>query len=418
MKFRAILPVLAVVASLVLLSPSAAQQAKGYQAKLKVGGPTRIDWTFALANKSLDKAPAGWLPGDYDSAKQQYELFVPPSYNAKQSYPVVLFISAGDGPAGWKEWEPVCTKQGIIFASPYAAGNNVDLKRRVRIILDVLDDLRRNYNTDPDRTYVSGISGGGRIAGHLAFSLPEYFGGAIPVCATGDFRDETWLQHRLIDRLSVALVTGENDFNRGECERYKATWLTELGVRTKVWVTPKMGHGIPGGATLGEVFAWLEEGLPKRRELAKQYPAMHVPGNAAPTRQEMAATYLAEGKKRLEAKETTYSGVMLLLGTAIRYGDLPPGAEAGKLVKEYDAKADKPWDEEQNNFERKFALGRARGLDAYASGPLPNQYANQRGAMAKAALELYGELLKDGKDAKAVAEAKKRIPELEKLLKQ
>jgi hypothetical protein len=36
--------------------------------------------------------------------------------------------------------------------------------------------------------------------------------------------------------------------------------------------------------------------------------------------------------------------------------------------------------------------------------------------MAKAAVELYARLLKDGKDAKAVEEAKKRIPELAKIV--
>jgi len=418
MRVRVVVPVLALVAGLFLIPARSAQQVKGFQAKVKVGGPTRIDWTFAVANKSLDKTPANWLPGDYDSAKQQYDLFVPPTYNAKQSYPVVVFINAGDGPAGWPQWEPACKQHGIIFASPYGAGNNVDLKKRVRIVLDVLDDIRRNYNTDPDRTYTSGFSGGGRIAGHIAFSLPEYFGGTVPVCATGDFRDETWMQHRMIDRLSVALVTGESDFNRGECERYKTLWMTELGVRTKVWVVPKLGHGVPGGATLGEVFAWLEEGLPKRRELAKKYPAMHVLGDTAPSRADLAGAILAEGKQRLQAKETVYPGLMMLLGCAIRWGDLPAGAEAAKLVKEYDAKTEKPWDEEHNDFERRNALGRARGLDAYASGPLAGEYAKQRPAMAKAALELYGRLLQDGKYAKGVEEAKKRIPEMEKLLKQ
>src|SRR5262249_2279406 len=288
MQFRTRIPVLALAASLCLISSSAAQQVKGYQAKVKVGAATRIDWTFALSNKSLDKAPADWVGREYDSAKQQYELFVPPSYNAKASYPVILFINAGDGPAGWKEWEAVCNKQGIIFVSPFGAGNNVDLKKRVRIVLDVLDDVRRNYNTDPDRTYIGGFSGGGRIAGHVAFSLPEYFGGAVPVCATGDFRDEHWLQPRMIDRVSVALVTGESDFNRGECERFKGPWMTEMGVRTKVWVVSKLGHGIPGGTTLAEVFKWLEEGVPARQALAKKYAATRIAGNAAPNRQEQA----------------------------------------------------------------------------------------------------------------------------------
>jgi predicted esterase len=414
-KLTSLAPLAGLVVGFGFVASSPAQTKTGYQTKVKVAAATRLDWTFAVSNKSLEKAPANWLPADYDSAKQQYDLFVPPTYNAKQSYPVVVFISPGDGPSGWKEWEPVCKQSGVIFASPYGAGNNVDFKKRVRLVLDVLDDVRRNYDTDPDRTYIGGFSGGGRIAGHIAFSLPEYFGGTVPVCATGELREENWLQHRMIDRLSVALVTGESDFNRGECERYKGPWLTEIGVRTKVWVTPKLGHGVPSDKTLAEAFKWLEEGLPARQALAKKYPATRVAGNAAPTRPEQAKALLDEGKKRLEAKETTHRGLILLLGVALRF-DGASADEAKKICLEYDAKADKPWDEEQNAEDRRFAFARAKGLDGYASGPLPQQYANQRGAMAKAAVELYARLLKDGKDAKAVEEAKKRIPELAKIV--
>jgi len=414
---RAISPLLGLVVGLGLVQSSPGQTGKGAQPKVKVSAPTRLDWTYVLSTKSLEKPPANWLPADYDSTKQVYDLYVPTDYDAKKSYPVVLFVSPGDGPGGVKEWEPVCKQKGIIFAAPHGAGNNCPTQRRVRIVLDVLDDVRRNFNTDADRTYITGFSGGGRIAGGIAHALPEYFGGMAPICATGDLRDEAlWLQHRLIDRLSVALVTGESDFNRGECERFKGPWLTEMGVRTKVWVVPKLGHGVPGAATLTEVYDWLEAGLPKRRELAKKYPATTVASKSAPGRAEIAASMVQEGKQRLQAKETTYSGLMLLLGCALRFDGVPAAKEAKDLCLEYAGKPVKPWEEENANEERRFALAKVRGLDAYASGPLPDQYAKQRGDMAKAAIELWTEFVKDGKDTKAIEQAKQRIPALQKIV--
>jgi len=176
-----------------------------------------------------------------------------------------------------------------------------------------------------------------------------------------------------------------------------------------------VGHGIPGGGQLAEAFKWLEEGLPKRRELAKKYPGMRISGDAAGSREEWAKLWLAEGKQRLEAKETVYSGLMLLLGCALRWDGLPAAAEAKKIVLEYDAKPEKPWDEEHNNEQRRFAYGRALGLTLYATGDLPKDYAKERPAMVKEALQLWELLLKDGKYAKGVEEAKKRIPELRKL---
>lgn len=384
----------------------------GYNAKVNVGAPTRIDWTFVVTNQSLANPPADALGGGYDSTKQQYELFVPPNYNPKQAYPVVLFISPGDGPGGWKNWEPVCKKQNIIFASPHGAGNNVQTPRRVRIVLDVLDDIRKNYSTDPDRTYVSGFSGGGRIACGVAFALPEYFGGAAPVCAAGDLRDERWLQHRLADRLSIALVTGETDFNRAECERLRGPLYTALGIRNKVYTVPKLGHGIPDSGPLGDVFAWLEQDLPRRQAFAKKYPASRIAGDAAPSRDQWAKLMLDEGKQRVEGKEL-YSGLMLLKGCHDRWVGTQPAAEARKILEKYEN--DKSWQAEDIAEERKLLIAQARSLSDYASGPLPGQYAKSRPEWAKQAIKMWGEIIMDGQDAKAVEEGKKRIPELQKL---
>lgn len=415
MNAKRLLPCFCLLLGICLIDARAADPVKGYQAKVQVSAPTRIDWTFAVSGQSLPKPPAEWL-GDYDSTKQAYEVFVPPNYDARKSYPVLLFISPGNGPGGWKEWEPVCKKEGIIFASPHNAGNDTKpVQRRHRIVLDVLDDLRRTYNVDPDRTYISGHSGGARVAGQIAFALPEFFGGVIPSCAGVEPRPEVWLRQRVIDRLSVALLTGDGDFNRGECERFRGPLLAEIGVRSKVWVAPKTGHTVPA-AVLPEAFKWLEEGLPRRRELAKKYPASYIAGDKAPTREEWSRLLLAEGKERLQAKETLYSGLMQMQGAMNRWKDLPAGAEARKLLLEYDARKEKPWEAEDLNEQLRYMIATARGLDAYASGPLPAQYEKQRVDMAKEAQKLWFIIAKEKPDSPAGKEGQKRVVELQKLI--
>jgi dienelactone hydrolase len=257
---------------------NAAPPAPGYTAKAAVAGPTRIDWTFAVSNRSLADPPAKLTGDGYDSAKQSYELFVP--------LPAILFVSAGDEPAGWKSFEKVCKDRGFAFIGVRGAGNNVPPPKRVRVVLDCFDDARRQLPLDPDRTYAYGFSGGARIACAIAFALPEYFGGVIPVCAAGQLREEPWLRHRLTDRLSAALVTGESDFNRGEVERWKATTWKDTGVRTRVWVQPKMGHAMPPAATLAEAVKWLDDDAHRRAALAKKSPASRAVPSGAPTREE------------------------------------------------------------------------------------------------------------------------------------
>jgi hypothetical protein len=214
----------------------------------------------------------------------------------------------------------------------------------------------------------------------------------------------------------VAMLTGENDFNRGEVERWKGPLFKEIGVRTKTWTFPKLGHGVPSGQQLQEVFAWLEENVKQRRELAKRYPATRLAPDAAPSREEWSKTLLAEGKQRLEVKETQFSGLMLLQGCMKRWPDLAAGAEAKKILLSYEEKPDKPWEADDIAEQRRFLIASARGLDAYASGPLPNQYAKDRVNMAKQALEMWEIIQKDGPDSAAGKEAAKRIPELQKII--
>src|SRR5581483_11032963 len=184
----------------------------GYQARAAVSAPTRIDWTFVVGNQSLTEPPAKWLSG-YDSTAQEYEVYVPPRRDPKKPLPVLLFVSPVPI-GGWGAFEALCRQRGILYAAPYNAGNDCPLPKRTRIVLDVLDDLRRNYPIDPDRTYLTGLSGGGYMASAIAFALPEYFGGVMPICGSGDLRQESWLRQRAVERLSVALLTGEKDFNR------------------------------------------------------------------------------------------------------------------------------------------------------------------------------------------------------------
>jgi len=63
--------------------------------------------------------------------------------------------------------------------------------QRTRIVLDMLDDVRRHQRIDADQTYITGFSGGGRMACAIGFALPEYFGGVAPVCGTNPISGTT-----------------------------------------------------------------------------------------------------------------------------------------------------------------------------------------------------------------------------------
>jgi len=386
----------------------------GYQAQVRVTAPTRLDWTYVLTNQSLADPPANWL-GDYQSTSQTFELYVPPRRDPKQALPAILFISA-DNNSAWKSFENACKKLGFVFIGVRNAGNDCPQKKRVRIILDALDEVRRQLPIDPDRTYVGGVSGGARIACAIGFALPECFGGILFIIAGGEPRQESWLRQRAVERLSVALLTGENDFNRNEVELLRTPFLKDVGIRARSWTQPRLGHGMPNLEMLQGALRWLDEAAPKRRELAKTFPTSRIGVNAAPSRAEMAQDLLKEGKLRLEKPASVYTGLMQIKGVLERWPELPEAKEAEKLLLEYDARKEKPWEAEDLAEQRRYLLASARALTAYASSNLPREYVPQRPAMLKGALNLWKQVQSDGPDTAAGREAVKRIPELETLL--
>jgi predicted esterase len=313
---------------LVAVGPTSAQDMPKEQ---KVVGPTRLDWEFA--SRGFGPAAAK-LPAGYDSSKQRYQLFVPKDYHKDKAWPMVLFISAGGEPMGWKQWQKLCEEQGIFFASPFDAGNATAAGQRTRIILDVLDDVRRLYRIDPDQTYLTGFSGGGRMSCAIAFALPEYFGGVIPVCGTNPLPGPAWQRQRIEDRFSVAFVTGEKDPNRKENEVFMAPWFEEIGIRSKLWVVPKMGHTIPPHAVQSEVYAWLNADLPRRRADAKARPKLAVTPDEAPGAKEQAERFALAADDDLKNPERAWRGVSLLHGVVHRWPKTPAGIQTRTLLKQ------------------------------------------------------------------------------------
>ncbi len=298
--------------------------------EVTVKHPTRLDWEFPAKGFG---AAAGKLAGSFKSEKQKYQFFAPSKTDPKRPMPLIVFIPAGADPAGWNVLKSLCEKEGILFASPHGAGNSTPASQRSRIILDVLDDIRRNYTIDADQTYLTGFSGGGRMACSLAFCLPEYFGGVFPICGTNPLPNVTYLRHRVRDRLSAAFLTGEKDFNRKENELYMQPWFEELGIRTKVWVAANLGHSLPPEKLLAEAYAWMKDDLPRRQADRKSWPGLNVEPTESPSAKEQGQRLLSTATKAFENPQEIWRGVTLLQGVTQRFDKTEANPAARDLLK-------------------------------------------------------------------------------------
>jgi hypothetical protein len=160
---------------------------------------------------------------------------------------------------------------------------------------------------------------------------------------------------------------------------------------------------------------WLDAGVADRRKVAVKRPAIRIRSDQSTSREELAKALLAEGQSLTKDKKTLFRGLMQLQGVMNRWPDLSEGEQAKRLLIEFESRKDKPWEADDIAEQRTYLIARARALDSYASGPLPDQYVKQRPDMLKAAIESWQAVIQDGQDSKAVAEGKRRIPALEKL---
>jgi hypothetical protein len=320
----------------------------GFQAEVPVKQATRLDWTFAAASFGSDAAR---LPESYDPTRQQYQLYVPPTYDASKSWPLIVFISPGDDPLGWSAWQKACEESGAFFCAAYGAGDNVAPGQRVRIVLDVLDDVRRRFHVDADQTYAAGYGGGGRIACAIAFALPEFFGGVVVAGEGAQLNGLYYLRWRVRDRISVALLATGKDHPLG-------AYFDDMRVRCKVLSSVKQ---TPDGAAWLGAYSWLADDLDRRRAEARARPGLAAPEESYTNLQQ--ATLMVDAAKADLAKpDEIYRGATLLEGVLARWGRTEP-ADAARAALQ-DLRADplkrKKWEEQADAEERRALAAQAR----------------------------------------------------------
>jgi predicted esterase len=346
-----------------VLPPLAAQPVER-----KVAAPTRLDWAFAARGFASKDQP---LPAGFDSTRQKYRLFVPKGYDKAKPAALVLFISAGEAPAGWRSWQKYCEENNVFFASPFAAGNTTPAGERVRIVLDVLDDVRRSYKIDPDQTCLAGFSGGGRMACAIGFALPEYFGGVVPLCGTNPLPGPAYQRHFIEDRLSVAFVTGEKDDNRKENEEYMAPWFQEVGIRSKLFLMLGLGHTVPPADMVSEIHGWLAQDLDRRRAYRKAHPKLAVGSDDAPTVLEQSARWFDAAQADVADPDRVWRGMCLLQGIANRWPKSKAAAQARTELKKIagDERLLARIEEQAPKDEVKALTAQAKALERFGNIP-------------------------------------------------
>jgi hypothetical protein len=233
--------------------------------------------------------------------------------------------------------------------------------------------------------------------------MPEIFAGIMPVCGTNPINSLYYLRHRLVDRVSVAFVTGQKDFNRSEHDQWMAPYLKELDIRTQFWVVPGMGHDIPPGAVMEEVVGWLAADLKRRREDTKTRPKLNVKFDEAFRGDAEADRLLGAARSELQDKERLWQGFSLLLAITKRWPDSAAAGTSKELMNSIVADDD-----------RKAALDRLSLADDRKSFGAQARGLERAGRIPKA-IEVWESLARNHSDSPTAEEARAEIRRLQEL---
>lgn len=225
---------------------------------------------------------ASETPGALNVAGESYEVIVPRSYKKEVPHGLFIWISPNDKCALPADWEDVLASRKLIFVGALRSGNSREVFSRMQLAITANDQMRQAYNIDPARVYVSGHSGGSRVASMLAVAYADMFTGAVCFMGVNFFfptqgKDGTFYEARYIPHPELAtlaqnesrivLVTGDKDFNQDNTKAIYEQGFQGNGFKhVKLFDIPGQGHGAPAREWLEKALAFLDEGKDKGKK--------------------------------------------------------------------------------------------------------------------------------------------------------
>lgn len=292
---------------------------------------------------------------DYNLAEETFEVWVPASYKAADGWGLFVFDSPGGRGNLHEQWREVLEKHKLIWIGPNKAGNDRLPLCRFGLCIDAVHNMKKLYDIDPNRVYIAGVSGGGRISSMLGVCYPDVFKGGMYIVGCNYFREmeapssggKVWhrgyaqpkadLFNQAKKNVSHVLLTGESDMNREQTKEYYEKGFKKDGFLHVTYIeVPGMGHQPPDAE-------WFEKGVAAMEDIKsepvaatpkpvadKPKPAAN-PSSAAPPEGE--ADKLLRNAKIYIENQLWKDARDRLNNIITKYPDTPAAKEAKQLLK-------------------------------------------------------------------------------------
>ncbi len=124
-----------------------------------------------------------------------YAIWLPPGYDRARPWPCIVFMN-GSGECGtdgrkqtWQGLGPELLahpeRWPVVAVMPQKPGADEEWEEREDLVFGALKVVRKEFNIDPDRIALAGISQGGHGAWTIGARHPELWSCLVPVCGYG-----------------------------------------------------------------------------------------------------------------------------------------------------------------------------------------------------------------------------------------
>lgn len=220
---------------------------------------------YDAAQQSLARSQQKLAEQPVDLTRERFTVYVPPTQPAA-GYGLLVFVPPWNEARLPDGWASVLDAHGMIFVTAAHSGNDQGVvTRRAPLALLAEENVARRFRIDPARIYVSGFSGGSRVAMRLALAYPDIFSGAFLNAGADPIGDAAAplpslaLFARFQENSRLYYATGSQDLSTLGMDARSLHAMRDLCVfHVNAERTPRAAHEIANPQVLFGALAYLD----------------------------------------------------------------------------------------------------------------------------------------------------------------
>jgi predicted esterase len=173
----------------------------------------------------------------------EWQIVVPETYDPLRPPGLLVYISPSDHGSLPRQWRELPQLHNVIWVAADDSGNRRQVARRIAYALFAVGLVSRRYTIDSSRIYLSGFTGGARVAGLVAAAYPQIFRGNIYIGGAEIWDREPALE--VLERMQknrYVFAVGTEDSRRNRVLKVAAQYADAGFENIEKMIIPRSGH--------------------------------------------------------------------------------------------------------------------------------------------------------------------------------